>query len=122
MKKILLFTIPAVLLTFTIVKIACAWSISQGAGFTNSGSAPRTYADAYSSTYGLTDGEWEVYAKVDGKADKRDGTFVQGGAVYTAHKHKDNANVHAYAYSRVEGWPTNGGVHVNISDHEEHIP
>ena len=48
-----------------MVKIAYSWSIYQGAGFTNSGSAPRTYADAYSSTYGLTDGEWEVYAKVN---------------------------------------------------------
>lgn len=35
---------------------------------------------------------------------------------------KDNANVHAYAYSSVEGWPTNGGNYVGISDDEVHIP
>ena len=105
MKKFTLFAIPAILLTFTIVKIAYSWSIYQGAGFTNSGSAPRTYADAYSSTYGLTDGAWEVYAKVNHQGPKRSGSFAQGGAVFTAHKHVDNADLPAFAYSKVEGWP-----------------
>ncbi len=122
MKKIMLLAIPALFLTFTVVKIAYSWSIYQGAGFTNSGSAPRTYADAYSSTYGLTDGAWEVYAKVNHQGPKRNGVFAQGGAVFTAHKHEDNADLHAYAYSQVEGWPTNGGDYVDVSDDEEHIP
>ena len=122
MKKILLFTIPAVLLTFTIVKIAYSWSIYQGAGFTNSGGAPRTYADAYSSTYGLTDGAWEVYAKVNHQGPKFNGNFIQGGSVHTAHKHVDNADLHAYAYSKVEGWPTNGDPFVITSDSKSYSP
>lgn len=113
MKKKVSFAIPALLLTlvltFAIVKSVYAWSASAAAGFIDSGSAPRTYADAYASNYGLSNGFWEVYVRVGSEKDKDGGwRFGNGGGVITAQAHLLNQNVSASAESIVNGHDANG--------------
>ena len=106
MKKLIMFAIPALFLAFTIVKMAYAWGAYAYAGYTNSGSASRTYADAYASNYGLNNGFWEVYARVGTDKDKEGWNYANGGGTITAHKHKKHVNTDAHASSHVDGWRT----------------
>lgn len=102
MKKLMMFAIPALLLTFTIIKIAYSWSAYAGAGYTDSGNMPRTYADAYASNYGLRDGHWWANTKIGNNLVPLGGKYV-GTGVLTNHQMKKNANVWAWASSSVDG-------------------
>ena len=113
MKKIMVFAIPALLLTlvltFVAIKSAYAWSAYAGAGFTDSGNNPRTYADAYASNYGLTNGTWEVYVRVLADHDKDGGwRFAVGNGTISAHRKLLGQNVSASAKSFVEGHKPDG--------------
>ena len=105
MKKLMMLAIPALLLICTIVKIAYSWSAYAGAGYYRGGSTPHTYADAYASNYGLSDGQWWVTTKI-GTRQKVDGGRFAGAGILTLHDREPNANVWAFASSSVDGWRT----------------
>lgn len=120
MKKIVRFAIPAVVLTFAIVTSVYAWSVYPSTGYINSGSAPRTYADAYASNYGLRNGYISVYASAGGVTRSRQFAYGNGGTSITAQASKPNENVWAYALATVSGFDTTNSAWHDLDKSSSH--